>query len=185
MNLFVMDIEYDIANALVHICKYGLTPNLVYDKKKTQEKIYQFVERTPDVNVKIRQGSVIVDSGQIVTPEIYECYLAYLKNLEVQDVYKRAYQTVFMKKIFLLFLLFVLLIFVLKLLPTRLNQQTRLKMVTGCVLILNILAIRLINILCAHAMFGRQCLLAPFASLLVPTFLSHPRQERGERSARG
>ena len=172
MNLFVMDIEYDIANALVHICKYGLTPNLVYDKKKTQEKIHQFVERTPDVNVKIQQGSVIVDSGQVVTPEIYECYLAYLKNLEAQDVYKRAYQTVFMKKIFLLSLLFVLLIFILKLLPTRLNQQTRLKMVTGCVLILNILVIRLINILCAHAMFGRQCLLAPFAALLVPTFLS-------------
>ena len=172
MNLFVMDIEYDIANALVHICKYGLTPNLVYDKKKTQEKIHQFVERTPDVNVKIQQGSLIVDSGQIVTPEIYECYLAYLKNLEAQDVYKKAYQTVFMKKIFLLSLLFVLLIFVLKLLPTRLNQQTRLKMVTGIVLILNVLMIRLVNIFCVHAMIGQQCLLAPFAAFLAPTFLS-------------
>lgn len=172
MNLFVMDIEYDVANALIHVCKYGLIPNLIYDKKKTLDKIQQFVERTPDVNVRIQQGCVIVENGQIVTPEIYECYLAYLQHLETQDVYKKTCHSVFIKKVFLLSLLFVLLIFILKLLPTRLNQQSRLKVVTGIVLILNILLIRLVNVVCLHAMIGRQCLLAPFAAFLVPTFLS-------------
>ena len=172
MNLFVMDIEYDVANALVHVYKYGLVPNLVYDKKKTQERVSQFVERTPEVNVKILQGNVIVDSGQMVTPEVYECYLAYLKNLETKDVYRMACQTALFKKIFLISLLFSILLFSLKLLPTRLNGPVRLRVVTGIVLVFNAVLIRLVNVLCLHTMIGQQCLLASFAAFLVPTFLS-------------
>lgn len=172
MNLFLMDVEYEVANALLHIFKYGLVPNLVYDKIKTQEKINQFVEKTPNVRIKILQGNVIVESGQIVTQEIYECYLAYLSNLENKDVYISACRIAFLKKIFLLVLLFSILLFVLKILPSRLNISSRVRMVTCVLVIFNILLIRLVNVFCQHTVLDSQCLLVCFSSFFVPTFLT-------------
>jgi len=172
MNLFIMDIEYEVASALLHIFKYGLTPNLVYDKIKTQEKINRFVEKTPNVHIKFLQGNVIVENGQIVTPEIYESYLAYLSNLENKDIYLSAYRVALFKKIFLLGLLFTFLLFVLKILPSRLNTSFRVRVGTCILVIFNILLIRLIHILCHHAILDSQCSLVGFSSLLVPTFLT-------------
>ena len=172
MNLFIMDIEYEVANALLHIFRYGLVPNLVYDKVKTQEKINQFVEKTPNVYVKILQDSVIVESGQIVTQEIYECYLAYLSNLENKEMYTAACRAALLKKIFLVSLLFSILLLVLKILPSRLNESFRVRMVTSVLIIFNILLIRLVNNFCQHTILGSQCLLVGFSSFLVPTFLS-------------
>lgn len=173
MNLFIMDIEYDVANAFLHICKYGLTSNLVYDKKRTQERIDQFVERTPNVVVKVPNGSVIVENGQVVTPEIYECYEAYLKMLESEDAYRVARNTVLLKKVFLISFLFGIFVCVLKIFPTRLNTSKRLRVSVGIVLVANIALIRIVNIVCQRmGVIGQECLLASIATFLVPTFLS-------------
>ena len=172
MNLFIMDIEYEVASALLHIFKYGLTPNLVYDKIKTQEKINRFVEKTPNVHIKFLQGNVIVENGQIVTPEIYESYLAYLSNLENKDIYISAYRVALFKKIFLLGLLFTFLLFVLKILPSRLNTSLRMRVGTCILVVFNILLIRLVYIFCSRAVLDNQCSLVGFSSFLVPTFLT-------------
>ena len=172
MNLFIMDVEYDVANAFLHICKYGLTPNLVYDKKRTQERIDQFVERTPNVVVKVPNGSVIVENGQVVTQEIYETYEAYLKVLENEDAYREACNTVLLKKVFLISFLFGIFVCVLKIFPTRLNTSKRLRISVGIVLIANIALIRMVNVVCQRVVIGQECLLASFAAFLVPTFLS-------------
>ena len=172
MNLFIMDIEYEVANALLHVCKYGLVPNLVYDKQKTQEKINQFVERTPNVVIKVARGSIIVENGQMVTPEVYECYEAYFKVLENEDTYRMACHTVLLKKVFLIGFLFGIFVFILKIFPTRLNVSVRLKIVVGSTLIFNVILIRLVNIICQHVTVGQACLFASFATFLVPTFLS-------------
>ncbi len=172
MSLSVMDVEYDVANALVHIFKYGIVPNLVYDKKKTQDRVNQYVEKTPNVITKILRGTTIVDNGQIVTPAIYEAYLAYQKNLENEEIYKSAHYALMCKKIFLFTLLFAILTLILKMVPTKLNASLHLRVVTCCLLLMNIALIRLVNIVCAHATFGHQFALASFAAFLVPTFLS-------------
>ncbi len=172
MNLFVMDIEYEVANALIHIYKYGLMPNLVYDKKKTQEKLNVFLERTPNVTVKIAKGTVLVENGQLVTPEIYECYNAYFKILENEDNYRSASNTALIKKIFLMVFLFAIVTLILQIVPSRLHTSSRLKVVVACTLFFNVLLIRLINVFCSVVMFESQCLFASFATFLVPTFLS-------------
>ena len=172
MNLSVMNIEYDVANALIHIFKYGLVPNLVYDKKRTQDRVNQYVDKTPTVVTKVLRGTVIVDNGQMVTPEIYEAYLAYQKNLENEKIYRTAHYLLMGKKIFLFTLLFAILTLVLKMVPTKLNKSLHLRIVTCCLLVLNVALIRLINVFCFHASFGHQFILASFSAFLVPTFLS-------------
>lgn len=172
MSLSVMDIEYDVANALIHIFKYGIVPNLVYDKKKTQDRVNQYVEKTPNVVTKVLRGTTIVDNGQIVTPAIYEAYLAYQKNLENEEIYKSAHYALMGKKIFLFTLLFATLTLILKILPTKLNSSLHLRIVTCCLLLMNVALIRLVNIICAHATFGHRFALASFSAFLVPTFLS-------------
>lgn len=172
MNLSVMDIEYDVANALIHIFKYGIVPNLVYDKKRTQDRVNQYIEKTPNVVVKVLRGTVIVDNGQMVTPEVYEAYLAYQKNLENEEVYRAAHFLLMGKKIFLFTLLFAILALIFKMVPTKLNSSLHLCVVTCCLLILNVALIRLVNICCLHTNFGHQFVLASFSAFLVPTFLS-------------
>lgn len=171
MDLFVMDIDYEIASALIHIYKYGLSPNLVYDKRQTMEKIEQFVERTPVVKVKILKGSTIVENGQQVTPEIYECYLAYLKHLEQEEMYQCTRNSLFLRNIFLFTLLFAILTLTLKILPTRLNTSLHLRVVTGSILLFNIAIIRLVYIFFSHTAV-QNFNVAPLIPFLVPTFLS-------------
>lgn len=172
MNLFVMDIEYDVANALMHILKFGLTPNVLYDKQKTEDKIVQFVEKTPNVVVHIKRGDCIVENGQIVTPEVYECFVAYQKNLARLGNVQFGFNSMLTKKIFLVCLLFICVLLSLQLLPTKIKKSSRYLLTTALILLFNIAFIRATGLLCYYSNLGSKLLSMSFVTFLPPTFLS-------------
>jgi putative nucleotidyltransferase with HDIG domain len=172
MSLFVMDVEYDVANALMHVLKFGLVPNVIYDQQKTEDKIDQFVAKTPNVLVRVRKGEPIVDSGQVVTPEVYECFVAYQDKLVQTESYQLGFNAMMTKKVFLVCLLYVCTVLSLQLLPTKIKKSSRYLWITAFILLLNIVLIRGTSLLCYHVFGSDKLLFFALVPFLPPTFLA-------------
>lgn len=172
MNLFVMDTEYEVANALIHILKFGIIPNLVYDKNKTEDKIRQFVEKTPTLVVHIAKGDSIAEGGQLVTPEVYERFAAYQKVIEKNETYGLGFNAVMAKKVFLAFFLFCSTLIALKLLPSKIKRSKRCLAITALVLLLNVALIRLVNELGSSSLFSNKLIWVALLPYTAPVYLS-------------
>ena len=164
--------EYDVANALIHVMRYGLTPNFIYDRQQTQEKIQKILEQTPNVTVQIAAGDVIVEFGQIVTAEIFERWQAYWYAVEHQATYKKAQNLLWMKDGFIFTLLASLTTLLLFLLQTRLRSSVRLQSATAILMLFQMLLLRSAAWFCNGSEIGRSFGLSALTHFFVPTFLS-------------
>ena len=173
MNLYVMDVEYEITNALIHILKFGLIQNLVYDKRKTEEKMRAFVEQTPTVTVKVSAGDVVVDIGQVVTNEIYEKFIAYKRFVDKNELCGFGFNAVVAKKIFFGLILFVSTVLAVRLLSSsKLRKSNRCLGITGLVLLINIALLRATNFFASSNLFSDQMLIMAILPYIAPIFLS-------------
>ncbi|MDR2806614.1 MAG: HDIG domain-containing protein [Puniceicoccales bacterium] len=77
LRLSSIDTTADILQAVFRILKIGIRPNIVFDNSATVKKIIRTLQNTPDVIEKVLAGDVIVEAGTTITPENYECLLAY------------------------------------------------------------------------------------------------------------
>ena len=71
------------AQAVFRIFRFGLTPNLVFDRAATQARQSTAVNAVKPVVVNVVRGQTILEPGDRVTPEIYEMITAhrqYLRN---------------------------------------------------------------------------------------------------------
>ena len=170
-RIFATVSQYDVANALIHIMRYGLKPNFVCDQKQTQEKIQKVVEQTPNVTVHIAAGDVLVEFGQIVTAEVLEHWRAYQNAIAQQTDYKTAQMHALLKDGSVFTLLLALAMLLLFSFPTRLRTSVRLQSTTAGLIFLQVLFIRTVawffNVSAVGSPFG----LSAFVPFLVPTFL--------------
>lgn len=163
--------QYDVANALIHIMRYGLKPNFVCDQEQTEEKIRQTVEQTPNVTVHIAAGDVIVEFGQMVTAEVLERWQAYQNAVAQQTDYKTAQMHALLKDGSVFTLLWALAILLLFLSPARLRSSVRLQLTTAAVILFQVLLIRAIAWFCDNSEIGQSLGWTPLVPFLVPTFL--------------
>ena len=170
-RIFATVPEYDVANALIHIMRYGLKPNFVCDQQQTREKIQKVIEQTPNVTVHVVAGDVIADFGQIVTPEIFERWQAYQRAIVQQDTYKTAQMTVWLKDGFILMLLWGLSTLLIWLSPTRLRVSGRLQLSVAGLFFFQVLLIRAVMRFCNDSEIAQPFGLSLFVPFLVPTFL--------------
>jgi putative nucleotidyltransferase with HDIG domain len=171
MNLWTIDMDYEVANALVHILKFGLIPNFVYDKEKTDARIKEFVESTSPVVVKVSAGDPLIENGQVATPDIYEKLAAYQKQLKYNEGYVfRSEHAAFSRSFFTLLVLASLVLGIL-LLPTRMKRSGRCLSAAALVLLINIGCVRLTNGLCTTPLFGHHHLFLSLIPYMAPTFL--------------
>ena len=170
-RIFATVSQYDVANALIHIMRYGLKPNFICDQERTQEKMRQVVEQTPNVTVHAVAGDVVVEFGQIVTAEVLERWQAYKNAVAHQTDYKTAQMHALLKDGFVFTLLWALAMLLLFLSPTRLCSSVRLQSTTAGLIFLQVLFIRTVAWFCNVSAVGSPFGLSAFVPFLVPTFL--------------
>jgi putative nucleotidyltransferase with HDIG domain len=63
--------------AVFRLFRFGLTPNVVFDRAATEARQTTAVQGIPPVTVNIVRGQTIIEQGDRVTPEQYEMFLAH------------------------------------------------------------------------------------------------------------
>ncbi len=69
------------AQAVFRVFRFGLTPNIVFDRVATQERQTAAVRSVKPVMVNVQAGQTIIEPGDRVTTEQYEIYSAYRRYL--------------------------------------------------------------------------------------------------------
>lgn len=69
------------AQAVFRIFRFGLTPNLVFDRAATQARQTAAAKLVRPVIVNVARGQTILEAGDQVTPEIYEMFTAHRRYL--------------------------------------------------------------------------------------------------------
>ena len=81
INLLALDITREASAALYRLLRNGLTPNLVYDHEKSEERRQQVVASVEPVIVSVEEGETIIEPGTKVIPVDIEKLNAYRKSL--------------------------------------------------------------------------------------------------------
>lgn len=82
-----LDDNRELTTAFLHILRGGITPNLTYDKVKTDEKRDLITNQVKPVIVTVELGETIIDEGDIATPLQYEKFLAYRNELAKSETH--------------------------------------------------------------------------------------------------
>lgn len=69
------------AQAVFRIFRFGLTPNIVFDRAATQARQEAALKSVKPVMVSVAAGQTIIEPGGRVTPEQYEMFMAYRRHL--------------------------------------------------------------------------------------------------------
>ena len=91
VDLATDNISRPATQAVFRLFRFGLTPNVVFDRAATQARQADTVRATKPVTVNVVRGQNIIEPGDRVTPEQYEMFLAqrhYLRDqgdAEVQE----------------------------------------------------------------------------------------------------
>ncbi len=67
--------------AVFRLFRFGLTPNLVFDRAATVSRQEAAAKGVPPVAVKVPRGQTLVEAGDRVTPDVYESLVAHRRYL--------------------------------------------------------------------------------------------------------
>ncbi|PTY00532.1 HDIG domain-containing metalloprotein [Opitutus sp. ER46] len=67
--------------AVFRVFRFGLTPNIVFDRAATRARQVAAINAVKPVMVSVSTGQTIIEPGDRVTPEQYEMYTAYRRYL--------------------------------------------------------------------------------------------------------
>jgi len=81
INLAAEGTERELATPLYRILRSGITPNLVYDRAATEQRLDAALAAIGPVTVSVERGQTIIEPDTRVTPEQYEMLLAQRQHL--------------------------------------------------------------------------------------------------------
>jgi putative nucleotidyltransferase with HDIG domain len=81
VSLAADNIPRESWTAVFRTFRFGLTPNIVFDRAATQARQIAAINSVKPVSVTVSAGQTIIDPGERVTPEEYEMYMAYRRYL--------------------------------------------------------------------------------------------------------
>ncbi len=73
------------AQAVFRLFRFGLTPNLVFDRVATQTRQDKAGQSMRPIKVNVVRGQTLVEAGDRVTPEVYELLMAHRRYLREHD----------------------------------------------------------------------------------------------------
>ncbi|MBI5691584.1 MAG: HDIG domain-containing protein [Verrucomicrobia bacterium] len=113
VSLATDDVPRPSAQAVFRLFRFGLNPNLVFDRNATQSRQENAVRAVKPVTVNVVSGQTIVDAGDRVTPEIYEMLMAHRRYLrEHSDVATQEGLTLFGRVLLVLAMVLASLIYI-------------------------------------------------------------------------
>jgi putative nucleotidyltransferase with HDIG domain len=68
-ELLYVNVNSELKNALIDLCKYAIVPNVVFDKEATDAKRQAAIEAVEPVY--ILQGQILVREGEVINQEVY------------------------------------------------------------------------------------------------------------------
>lgn len=81
VSLATDQVPRQAAQAVFRLFRYGVTPNVVFDRAATQARQKSALESVKPVKVNVVRGQTIVEPGDRVTPEQYEMVVAHRQFL--------------------------------------------------------------------------------------------------------
>ena len=123
--LKVLEVDPEISGALFRIFKNGIHPNLIFDPSQRESKIMQLAANVPPVVIHMEPGQVLLESGQLVTVEDYECLMAYRRALQNQENYGYGFSKVLLDNLLLTFILLLAAVVHIRLSLPSLNNSKR------------------------------------------------------------
>ena len=132
------------AQALFRVFRFGLTPNVVFDRDATQARESAAARSVKPVVVNVTRGQTIIDAGDRVTPEQYEMFMAHRQYmLEHGDTELKEGLTLFGRVLLVLAMVLASLIYI------RIEDAETLRSNVRCsllalVVILNLAAVRVV-----------------------------------------
>ena len=135
----------DLALAIYRVLKTKLTPNIVYDKEKSEEKVAEAIRNVDPVIVKVVKGQSITEAGLPITPEQIEQLNVYRKELKERKKIGFGFNLLLVQRIFLTFALLSAALIYLTITLRKIHRN-KIRQVALCSLslLLNLTLIRLI-----------------------------------------
>jgi len=81
VNLATDNLPRPATLAVFRLFRFGLTPNIVFDRTATEARQAAAIAAIRPVNVNITRGQTIIAAGERVTPEQYEMFMAHRQYL--------------------------------------------------------------------------------------------------------
>lgn len=77
VSLAAKDVPRNAQQAIFRLFRFGLTPNVVYDRAATEARQTSAVQALKPVTVNVARGQTLIEQGDRVSPEQYEAFLAH------------------------------------------------------------------------------------------------------------
>ena len=162
-------VDNTLANALFHIIKYGLYPNLEYNKSLTEQRKKEAAESVAVFSDKVAKGETIIEPGTRITEESIEKLNAYRKLLNQKDEIAWGLNNHFAQRsILALCMLLAAFIFIKVGIPELDSRKIAL---AALVLLFNMLLIRLFQEFGQTALFSNRPTLLAILPYLAPIAL--------------
>jgi putative nucleotidyltransferase with HDIG domain len=155
--------------ALFRVFRFGLTPNLVFDREATEAQMTAAAQAIRPMTVTVARGQTIIEPGDRVTPEQYEMFLAHRRYLrEHSDVDLHEELTLFGRVLLVLAMVVASLIYIRIEDPETLRNNVRCGLL-ALVVIVNLALVRIIYQLGGAEFFVRDGSWASTLPYVAPT----------------
>ncbi len=144
INLLALDITREASAALYRLLRNGLTPNLVYDPVKSEERIQQVLASVDPVIVSVEEGETIIEPGSKVLSLDIEKLNAYRKSLNKILDAGFSFNSLFWERVLMTFAVLLSSIICIKAKSRQLSSHNRELALAAVVILLNLAIIRLI-----------------------------------------
>ncbi len=144
IQLAALDIPRESTVSLFRILRSALTPNLLFDAERTQERVRNAQESIEPVEIGVGEGQTIIEPNTRVTALQYEQLEAYRRALRDSEAGNYGFNSLFFERAMLTLLLILGAFYFLKSSRQQFRGNNRIFSLSGALILLNLLLIRLV-----------------------------------------
>jgi len=171
INLAGLGDDLSISRALYRIFRKGLKPNLEYDAASTEKIKNQAAAGVEPVHVVFQQGQVIVEPGNVISPEQVEAVTAYRAQLNESAEIVWGFNATLVQRAVMTIVLMVCGILFMQTVFSSGGRSNRRFGLMATVLIFNLLIMRTIQQLGETPLFGGNASLLAMLPFAAPVAL--------------
>ncbi len=160
------------AQALFRFFRNGVTPNLVYDRAATQQRVAEVLRSVKPVSVAVSRGQIIIEAGDRVSPAQYELFRAEQEYLSSHGGAEQAAGLLLFGRVLLVLAMVLASLLYIRLEdPETLRSNVRLGLL-ALVVIANLALVRIVYSLGGADFFMRDGSWAATLPYVAPTALA-------------
>ncbi len=168
INLAGLDADTGLSRALFRIFRKGIKPNLEYDATRTEERIQAAVAKVKPVQVTIETGDVLTEPGTRLTPEQVEALSAYRQALSKSERMIWGFNATLAQQTVLTFILILAAMIYIQVAMPEFRRSNRRILLTALVLLINLILIRVVNMIGDLDFLSRSPTLQATVTFLAP-----------------